>query len=175
MELTQEIVREFLEYEPKTGLLTWKERLRKWFKSDRDWKIWNSNFKGTEAFTHTTPFGYKQGTILRKSYQAHRIIWLWVTGEWPKSVDHKNGIRTDNRWENLRNVSISKNMRNQKKNSKNTSGFRGVYFHKRSGKWVASIKKIHLGIFDTPEEAFEAYVEEAKAYGFTDRHIFGKV
>lgn len=77
-------------------------------------------------------------------------------------VDHKNGIKLDNRRDNLRIVSYAENAWNSHKPfANNVSGFRGVYFHKPSAKWRARICKNgsnkHLGLFDTAEEASIAY------------------
>ena len=85
-------------------------------------------------------------------------------GTWPENqIDHINGVRHDNRIDNLRDVLQSTNAQNQRKPSAtNKCGFLGVNFHKCSNRWIAQIhvqgKKKHLGLFDTPKEAHEAYV-----------------
>jgi hypothetical protein len=102
IELTQDIVRELLDYDPEMGALTWKRRDRRWFSSDGIWKSWNSQHAGKLAFTAYDTSGYLSGLILGRAYKAHRIIFLWVTGRWPDpEVDHDNHIRDDNRWVNL--------------------------------------------------------------------------
>ena len=85
-------------------------------------------------------------------------------------VDHINGNTLDNRKCNLRLASNSQNQANRQRHPTNTSGFRGVYWNKKSNKWQAGIKylrkSIHLGMFDTPEEAHEAYKKAAfEIYG----------
>jgi len=102
-------------------------------------------------------------------YSAHRIAWLYMNGSFPDScVDHKNGIKNDNRKENLRSASMQENMRNRGTQKNNTSGFKGVGFHKVSGRWKSSIKvngkSIQLGFFKTPEEAHLAYCIACKKY-----------
>jgi hypothetical protein len=80
-------------------------------------------------------------------------------------VDHIDGDGLNNRRCNLRLATRSQNMRNQRLNSRNTSGFKGVSWDKRDKKWLAYIKvyrkKIHLGSFDTPEDAHAAYCDAA--------------
>lgn len=95
-------------------------------------------------------------------FLAHRVIWLMQTGEWPSgTIDHINGIKTDNRWVNLRDITHAQNgqnVRNARRNS--SSGLLGA-FPKR-GKWFSSIKTnskpIYLGTFNTAEEAHAAYL-----------------
>jgi hypothetical protein len=89
----------------------------------------------------------------------------WIVSK--KQLDHINGIKRDNRIENLREATDSENQQNQKKPpAHNTSGFLGVTKYKRNGKWVAGIKlngkRINLGYFDTPEAAHAAYLQKKK-------------
>jgi hypothetical protein len=96
-----------------------------------------------------------------------------VTGEWPPErleVDHKDCDPSNNRWDNLRLATASQNQANKKVSRANTSGFKGVSWHKDDKRWRAQIrmggKKVHLGSFDTPESAHRAYSEAAmKHYG----------
>lgn len=179
-ELTQEIVKELLDYDPETGLLTWKERTSKWFdngskSSEHNQKVWNSREAGNLAFETYNGQGYKKGYILSKPYKAHRIIWLWWYGEWPKgNIDHINQIRDDNRIENLRVVTQIENCKNQVKRKNNTSGVTGVYFDKACKKWIAQVfvnrNKIHLGVFVNFEDAVKARKEADIKYGFHKNH-----
>ena len=111
---TQAVVRELLDYSPMTGNFRWKRRKRKWFKSYRDWNAWNTRYAGKRAFTTGGPKLYSQGDIFGTAFPAHRIAFLWMTGRWPEpETDHINGIRNDNRWSNLREVTVSQNQLNR--------------------------------------------------------------
>ena len=120
--------------------------------------------------------GYIRITVNQKHYQAHRLIWLWVYGEWPDGeIDHINGIRDDNRIDNLRAVTRSENCRNTKQRKDNKSGITGVHWHKKAKKWQARIqtngKTRNLGLFDCKYRAasirhFSIEIEG----GFTYRH-----
>lgn len=108
--------------------------------------------------------GYRVISIRNNPYLAHRLAWLYVHGEWPTTIDHINGIRDDNRIENLRSVTNQVNQQNLKRAQKNSStGFLGVISHRnrRGKKFSARIhcngKFTHLGYFSTPEEAHLAY------------------
>ncbi len=97
-----------------------------------------------------------------KTY-AHRVIWLMMTGSWPRDhVDHRDGNGTNNRWINLRDVPAQGNQQNRVANKNRGSGICGVQWDDERKKWVARIthkrKTIHLGRFDTPEEARQAYL-----------------
>ena len=111
-------------------------------------------------------YGYICGRIDGKTHKLHRLAWFYMTGEWPpEQIDHINGDRADNRWCNLRLANHAQNARNAKRRNDNTSGYKGVT--RAKGKWAAQIyrgpgKSQHIGYFNTPEEAHEAYCEAAK-------------
>lgn len=111
--------------------------------------------------------GYVVIGINGKTYYGHRLAWFYVHGEWPKQIDHRNGDRSDNRWSNLRAATHQQNILNAKKARNNTSGYKGVSWHKAAGKWSAYItldgKKKHLGLHPTSEAAHAAYMAAAKA------------
>lgn len=102
--------------------------------------------------------GYRRICIAGKSYAAHRLLWLAETGEWPAgTLDHINGIRSDNRFENLRDVTLAINGQNR----------RFVAGCTKIGKrWMAQIglagRTYYLGVFDTPAEAKAAYLAKKR-------------
>jgi len=105
--------------------------------------------------------GYAQVWCGGKLLYAHRIVYAIVHGKMPEGqIDHLNGDRSDNRIENLRDVSKSVNMHNCKKPKDNSSGFTGVSWHARYQKWLAYItidnRNIHLGYFTEFEDAVYA-------------------
>ncbi len=173
--LKAEQVRELLTYDPKTGRLFWKRRAIHHFCSEAQWKRWNTRYADREALTTEANQGYRQGAIFGRQYLAHRVAWLIETGEWPvREIDHKNGVRSDNRWTNLHEAGPSANMRNLSLSRTNTSGVTGVVWDKREGKWRAQIsilkKCIHLGYFDTIEGAALARQQANAENGFSSRH-----
>lgn len=101
--------------------------------------------------------GYWQICVDYKTHLAHRLAWLYMTGEVHTQVDHINGDRLDNRFENLRPATNKQNSENIKLYDSNTSGHRGVVFEKRSGKWIARVvhhqKSSYVGSFTTVEDA----------------------
>ena len=107
--------------------------------------------------------GYIRIRYLGDIVSAHRLAFLAVTGSWPEGdVDHINGVRHDNRWSNLRDVTTSVNLQNQRDpHENNQSGYLGVSW--KTGKWKAQIKlngvvRI-LGRFDDPAVAHQAYLK----------------
>ncbi len=106
---------------------------------------------------------------------SHRAAWAIYYGEYPKNhIDHINGVRTDNKIINLRDVTRSENQRNMKTHKHNTSGHTGVGFHKKTEKWRANIwknnKQIHLGLFDDFEGAVAARKSAEKKYNYHPNH-----
>lgn len=109
--------------------------------------------------------GYIMTFIDGRMYQAHRLAWLYVYGEWPKhEIDHADGDRANNRIENLRDVPGFVNRQNRRSPQKNsTTGYLGVTTDKRTGNFIAYInhmgKSKYLGKFRLAEEAHRAYVD----------------
>ncbi len=182
-ELDAKIVRELLDCDSKTGLLTWRERDVKWFKDGKQsaqhsCNNWNSKNAGKRASRFHKSSGYFSVRIFDKKYKAHRIIWLWHYGEWPEHhIDHLDGDRANNCIDNLADKTHSENHKNRKKNSRNTSGYPGVGYNKKVGKWEIHFyvngRLANFGPFSTAEEAFDHYVKMAREAGYTERHIFG--
>lgn len=154
--LTSERLREVIVYDPESGVFTWKSRGSPRF---------DKRFSGREAGA-LRPNGYIQINIDSVIYLAHRLAWLYMTGEWPNDcIDHKDMQPSNNKFSNLRLATKAQNQRFQRKPSHNTSGFKGVSFNKVLKKWTAKIsienKTRYIGSFETPEEAHSAYLAEA--------------
>ena len=150
--LTHARLCELLYYNPETGQFVWRKSLP-------------GRQAGAVAGAKTG-HGYVGINFDSHNYQAHRLAWFYVYGEWPTGeLDHINRVRDDNRIENLREATRSQNMGNYPKPANNTSGYKGVTWQATSNKWKAQIKKnrkLHyLGLFDDPVEAARAY--DAKA------------
>jgi hypothetical protein len=102
-----------------------------------------------------------------KRYYAHRLAWLYMTGKFPdQQIDHIDQDGTHNIWRNLREATNTQNAANSRRRN-NASGFKGVFWQ-RSRRWRASImvnsRRIHLGYFNTPEEAYAVYLAAAQKY-----------
>lgn len=148
-DLTAQRVRELFEYDPNTGEFTHRiarRRVRPGLKA---------------GSSHCA--GYIEIGVDCKSYLAHRLAWLYVTGEWPRyMIDHIDGDRSNNRFSNLRDVPEGINRQNLKRarSDKKSCKLLGVF--KSKGRWSAGLwlngRYIHLGTHDTPELAHEAYL-----------------
>lgn len=134
-----------ISYDPVTGIFTAK--------------VSAGRRKAGDVLGYVKADGYRLVQFNGKWKYAHRLAWFFMTGEWPKAeIDHINGARDDNRFANLREATRSQNMMNSAK--------RGVCFHKRQGKWTASIrvngKRTHIGTFASEAAALAAYDRTAK-------------
>jgi len=127
----------------------------------------NALFAGKIAGTFS--YGYRQIMIDYRLYLAHRLAWLYQTGAWPPDqIDHIDCDKGNNRFANLRLATNSQNQQNRGVRSDNTSGHKGVCWHRRDRKWSARIrhngKTMHLGYFDTIEQASAAYASASLKY-----------
>jgi hypothetical protein len=146
--ITRQRLLEALDYDGETGAFRWK--------------------KSGRAAGGLGSRGYVAIKIDQVVHFAARLAWQYVHGTTPRYIDHINGNKIDNRLSNLRECSNAENIRNQRIHSNNSSGYKGVYWHKACQKWVAQIgvdRKIHsLGVFDTAENAAIAYDAAAKSH-----------
>jgi hypothetical protein len=173
VKLTQEVVRELLRYEKTTGNLFWRTRDRRWFTSERGWKMWNSRYAGKRAFTAKIHGGdHLQGTVLYLHCYAHQVIWLWMTGEWPEEIDHKNRIGTDNRWKNLKKSTRLENLHNMSLRRNVSNEHCGVRRVGKKFKAVITVnyKRIYLGYFSSVKDAVVAREVAKRKYGFSRGH-----
>jgi hypothetical protein len=146
-------VRKLFRYDPDTGIFI---RL---YQANRSAQ-WNSAHANKVAGC-INGNGYVEIEFMDKPYQAHRLAWLHMTGEWPKNwIDHVNRVKSDNRFSNLREATREQNFSNMDKYKNNTSGFTGVVRSGRRWKSVLQHNKTrhYIGSFGTPEEAREAYI-----------------
>lgn len=148
--LTLERLREVLNYDPASGIFTWR------ISSNRKFKIGDIAGGLDEK-------GYIRIKIDGKKYRAHRLAWFGMTGVWPIEVDHKDLNKANNIWTNLREATRVQNTSNGKVRNTNKLGVKGIY--KKNNKFVAEIvaNKIRydLGSYNTLEEAKEAYQQGA--------------
>ena len=147
MGITANRLRAVLSYDPDTGIFRWLVGAR----------------RGRVADSVDVTTGYHRIKVDGASYGANRLAWLYMSGEWPADqVDHRNTVRSDNRWDNLRAATGSQNKANGNRYSNNTSGIKGVSPSGRRNKpWSAVITKDgftrRLGRYVTKEEADAAY------------------
>lgn len=142
-------------YCPETGQLTWR--------SDpcRGREI------GDPLSCRNNGNGYIYTRVNRQSFAVHRLAWAVTHGYWPIEIDHKNLDKSDNRLVNLREVTRTQNQMNAPKQRSNTSGYKGVSWHKDKGRWRAYIvvekRHVSLGYHPTAAAAHAAYLEAARA------------
>lgn len=161
---------ELLSYDPTSGSLVWNWRDRDRFNCDRLWRSWNTKNAGKSAGC-LMPSGYICVRVAGRTYKAHRLAWLLAHDRWPEGViDHINRVRSDNRLINLREVPWVINCRNRQIGSPNKSGILGVYWHRATQKWAASINaefgSRHLGVFDSKEDAIAARKSAERRLGY---------
>ena len=113
--------------------------------------------------------GYVEITIQKRHYGAHRLAWLYVHGRWPEgTIDHRDGVKTNNWIDNLREATEAQNRANIERHGRNTSGHKGVHYSQRDKRWIAKIsvsgKLIQLGRFKDKASAISAYRDGALRY-----------
>jgi hypothetical protein len=145
-------LREVLSYDPETGAFTWL--------------VSTARHRRIGDVAGCVKDGYRQIGIDGRRYRAHRLAWLWMTGEWPSAeIDHINGDPADNRIANLRPATSSQNKANARLRSDNSSKLKGVSYDRQRQKWLARIvlagRARNLGRFTDPAAAHAAYAEAA--------------
>jgi HNH endonuclease len=147
---SQEDLRDAFSYDSQTGRLIWV-------------KCSTSKIKPGTPAGKLNKTGYIQIKFRGCVYYAHRLIWMYHTGEDPGKlfVDHINLDRSDNRIENLRLVTVQQNAHNTRVRSHSKSGFKGVYFER--GRYRVRIRvdgrTKNFGSYPTPEEAYSVYLQ----------------
>lgn len=167
------------DYDPSTGELLWKARDPSTFVATSERpaahqaKNFNARFVGRPALASPRANGYLAGSINSEMFYAHRVIWKLVTGQEPDDVDHKDGNRQNNAWNNLRSVSRTDNLKNRCLSSNNTSGFHGVSYSRRHKLWSASIGDgpgSHLGWFPNKQGAVAARLQAEIQLNYHPNH-----
>lgn len=125
----------WIDYNPTTGILSWKRGKYQ----DKPIHTFKSN-------------GYVAFRFNGKQYTVHRVAWLLTHGVWPKSIDHKNRKKDDNRLSNLREATQLQNMQNRS----NITGIAGIQWHKRDRRWYVSYKEKHIGVYRLFCKAYKA-------------------
>ena len=155
-DLTQERIKELLDYNEYNGVFTWKKR--------------NGNVAGW-----VNSDGYRRIGVDRYIYKCSRLAFLYMTGSSPiNSIDHINHIKDDDRWENLRDVLAVDNARNMPLKKSNKTGICGVFFREERGEWMSYItcfgKKLHLYLGNDFFEACCVRKSAEVKHGFHENH-----
>lgn len=154
--LTQARLQEVLHYDETTGVFTWRVST-------------NSRIRVGAVAGAVEKDGYIRIRVDGRAHRAHRIAWLYAHGEFPPHyIDHIDHCPANNRLANLRLATMAENLKNVHLYTNNTSGYKGVYWHKQAGKWVALARlngrRHYLGCFTAAEAASEAYEAFAKQH-----------
>lgn len=152
--LTQERLREILHYDPGTGEFRWRTQDE-------------CEHRGGEIAGCSMRSDYWCIHVDGRSYRAHQLAWLYMTGEWGRPlIDHRDGDPFNNRWRNLRVSDRLNSASHCKLRRSDRSVFAGISLDRRSGQWTARIcngKRVYsLGRFPTNEAAHEAYAMAAR-------------
>lgn len=157
--LTQAELKRLLHYSPWTGKFTWR--------------VDKGNHKSGDVAGSLSANGYVRIKINGEEHLAHRLAHLYMKGYFPEyDMDHKKGIRDDNRWRELKHVTRICNSQNKSLDKRNTSGFPGVSWNKKERKWTSSImvnkKQIYLGQYkDIIEAALARFTFEEQCSEWT--------
>ena len=165
-----EVLKEYLDYNPDTGIITWKKKPHGRIKIGQEIGGCSSSDRKY----------YRQFMFKGRNFYAHRVAYYMYHGVDPleKQIDHINGNKLDNTIKNLRLATNQENQRNRRLNKDNTSGKTGVTWHKTTKKWKAQIqvkvnqkrKNHNLGYYTKKEDAIQARIEAEKKYFGEFRH-----
>lgn len=156
--LTQERLKELVSYDPETGIFIRKVTTA-------------PNAMVGDVAGHVGTNGYVVIYIDGKRYKAQVLAWLYMTGAFPKNqIDHKDLVKHNNKFSNLRDVSVGMNQKNKRTISSNTSGVAGVVWHSSHGKWLVNAfvnkHRKYLGYFDSFDDAVFARYNAEIEYGY---------
>ena len=160
--LTQEELKRQLSYDPQTG------EFRRLVANSGVVKV--GDLAGT---FHRR--GYVRIAVHRVIYSAHRLAFLYMTGRFPPNqIDHVDGVKSNNRWCNLRCVSGSENMKNRRIYCNNKSGTMGVFWDEETRKWIAQIRiegrQVKLGYYSDKDEAIAIRKTAETEHGYHKNH-----
>lgn len=176
---SQEKLNMLLSYDAQTGGLTWNSRDISTFQETGTrpaswlWKHWQSKMAGKPA--GSIQKGYARCCVDSENYLAHRVIWKMVNGTDPLQIDHIDGNKSNNRMENLRDVSHQVNAKNRKLYENNTTGVPGVSFHPRDKVWQVRIgvgrgEEVHLGNYDNRQIAIAVRIAAQTLLDYHENH-----
>ena len=163
--ISPEKLRSLLEYDPASGRLFWKHR--------KGNASFNKKFAGKEALNYKTRCGYLRGTVLGQQVLAHIAAFAISTRSWPEGqIDHRNGVRDDNRFTNLRITTVRGNAKNRKARWKTSGLPAGVTQDKEKFRSRITIdgRIKNIGSFNCPTKAHLSYLDAAAKHGFSARH-----
>lgn len=153
--ITRKQLMSTLDYNPSTGILTWKIHPSR-------------AVKAGDKVTNTSSHGYIRVKIQGREYLAHRLIWLYVYGYLPKCIDHIDRNRSNNKLANLREATYQNNSHNMGPRKKGSSKYKGVCWCKRRSRWQAEITIRgyckYLGHYKVEQDAALAYNKAAKRF-----------
>jgi hypothetical protein len=146
-ELTQDLVRSLVHYDPETGVFTWLQP--------------TTRVDVGDVVGSVDAYGYLCTKLRGNSIKLHRLAWLYMTGGLPKNVDHINRNKADNRWKNLREVTDERvQQQNREVQRNNTTGVKGVGTRRGSAKFIARVRvgkrQVFYKEFDLLEDAIAA-------------------
>lgn len=153
--MNQVFLHRVLDYDLETGIFTWL--------------VSSGSAKPGKIAGCYSDDGYIRIRIGGTLYLAQRLAWLYVTGNWPDNqIDHEDGIKGNNSWDNLRDATNSQNQMNRTNAINNQSGYKGVHFCNTREMWIARLQRdnvvYHLGEYETADEAGAAYEVAAKIH-----------
>jgi hypothetical protein len=149
MPLDYDKANQLLQYDPSSGIIYWKVANK-----------YSRILEGSVAGCLDKRDGYIRVRVGGMKYLAHRLGWLLHTGYWPKDqLDHIDGVRSNNKLENLRECTNAENQQNSKKRKDNTTGYVGVIWMPKNKKYQATFAGHYLGLYKTAEGAYQAYLD----------------